>query len=220
MKRHIIYGLIDPRNGLLRYIGRSSSGLKRPRQHWESKEMTKTKRYHSTRWIKTVLDSGHYPEIILLEEHESSDTLNVAEMFWVFIGRKLGLPLTNMNNGGEGQQGFHHSDETKQKIGQANKNNIGYWKGKKLLKAAIEKMSATKKARFAINPQPPPTDEVRERIRASQPNKTPLIDQYGNVYESQCFAARHFGVQQGYIQAVLRSSGKSVRGHFLKKLIK
>ena len=32
--KFLIYGLVDPRDGQLRYVGKSTSGLRRPRSHW------------------------------------------------------------------------------------------------------------------------------------------------------------------------------------------
>lgn len=101
---YIIYGLVDPRTNELRYVGRSSNGLSRPRSHWEnSTALCRRDRCHT--WIRSVLKDGLIPEIEVLAEFFWSfgvnDILNVEERFWIASIRSCGATLTNHTDGGD-----------------------------------------------------------------------------------------------------------------------
>lgn len=102
--RHIIYGLTDPTTGELRYIGRSSSGFRRPRSHWEdSKTIGRHDPCHA--WIRALLVKGLTPSIEVLEEVVDSqrvhDELNELERFWIASVRASGGLLKNVTDGGD-----------------------------------------------------------------------------------------------------------------------
>ena len=111
MTRYLIYGLIDPRNEGLRYIGRSSSGLNRPKAHERD-----TTNSHKTRWIAQLKAAGLTYEIEVLEVVESPDLLNEAECFFIAYFRSLGCRLTNLTDGGERVGGWVHRRETRAKL--------------------------------------------------------------------------------------------------------
>ena len=114
----LIYALADPRTGDIRYIGQSSVGPARARQHTYPSRMRRDARLHSTRWLSGLLRSGRMPQISVLEEVPLAD-LDSAEGFWIAQGRGLGWPLTNLTGGGGGRRGFTLSIETRAKIGAA-----------------------------------------------------------------------------------------------------
>lgn len=60
----LIYGLLDPRTGLLRYIGKSTCGLRRPRMH---RSVPKKEGKHKTNWLLQLQREGLEPEIVVLE---------------------------------------------------------------------------------------------------------------------------------------------------------
>jgi hypothetical protein len=113
---NLIYGLVDPRTLLVRYVGYSSTGVRRPRQHRSAFELRK--RTHKTAWIKSLLAEGLEYTIVVLEEVSSRDTLADAERFWIAFGRACGWPLTNLTDGGEGL--LNPSDETRAKMRTSN----------------------------------------------------------------------------------------------------
>jgi len=113
----MIYGLVDPRDGQLRYVGKSSNGLSRPRTHWKNTRLRES-RDHCHNWIRNVLLSGRVPDVVVIQDicENDSDILNDSEVFWISYFRKMGCHLTNMSDGGEGQNGFRHSHETREKM--------------------------------------------------------------------------------------------------------
>lgn len=109
--RHLIYGLRDENSNEIRYIGKSSYGLSRPRSHWR---YYKDDGYPVHLWVSDILKQGRIPEIIILNEfweleHEPIDEknriLNESEVFLIAEYRLLGHRLLNMTDGGDGQLG-------------------------------------------------------------------------------------------------------------------
>ncbi len=102
--KYIIYGLIDPITGELRYVGRSSSGLTRPRRHWRDKEFYLDT--YCARWSRTVVRRGFVPGIWIIEAfdfcEDINDVLNKAEISWIAHFKSMGCRLTNLTAGGEG----------------------------------------------------------------------------------------------------------------------
>lgn len=90
----IIYGLVDPRTLLIRYVGMSSSGLLRPKQH------RKHSGPHCGNWIKQLQRLGHAYEIVVLEVCQSAFDLPAAECWWIDYGKASRWPLTNCRSGG------------------------------------------------------------------------------------------------------------------------
>jgi hypothetical protein len=119
MGRFLIYALHDPRSGELRYIGKSSNGLQRPRSHVYPNE--NRQRSHRAHWIKALLAEGLRPEIVVLEEYENGDGLAEMEQLAIAHYRSMGFRLTNQTAGGEGAPGMIHSAETRAKMSASKK---------------------------------------------------------------------------------------------------
>jgi len=112
VSRFIIYGLIDPTSLLVRYVGMSSSGMKRPRQHRQARAVSgKT---YCARWIRKLFSNGLDFEIVILEIVSSQAGLPDAEKWWIAYGRACGWPLTNLTDGGEGLT--NPSERTREKM--------------------------------------------------------------------------------------------------------
>lgn len=76
--KYLIYALIDSRSKEIRYVGRSSSGLVRPKSHMYPCNLKDDS--YKTRWIKKNL--GHI-EIKILEEMDCSKLLDEREIYWI-----------------------------------------------------------------------------------------------------------------------------------------
>lgn len=112
--KYIIYALVDPRDGQARYVGRSSSGLKRPRQHTTPSSLMKSS--YKNNWLRALLRSGKRCEIAVLYRSESLVGLDDAEVYWISELRRRGCRLTNLTPGGGGTVGNDPSEETRQKM--------------------------------------------------------------------------------------------------------
>lgn len=94
----IIYGLRDPRDGAIRYVGQSSRGLLRPRQHFY--QAKHGERGFKSNWIRSLDSLGLKYEIVVLEQ-TALELLDEREIWWIAQGRIAGT-LTNVSDGGDG----------------------------------------------------------------------------------------------------------------------
>ena len=202
--RFIIYGLFDPRTDELRYVGKSTSGLKRPRNHTKTSDLKRHGRTHKTAWVKSLLSVGLKPVVKVLWECSTAEVLYDEEQRQIAHYRRLGFRLTNATDGGPGRVGYRLSEETKDKI----------------RRSAIEQQMTN------------PTDhgpEVRGRLRLLQLGRVhslehrsnmsrahggrPFIDtSTGRRYETQTQAANDLGLQQVKIGMVLRGKRRTTGG--------
>lgn len=111
--KNLIYGLTDPRTGHLRYVGRSTSGSRRPFQHGQPYYL-RSVRSHTSSWCQNLAAAGLRPGVVIIED--SPEDLFDAEQFWIAYFRLLGCDLTNHTEGGDGMVGFRHSETTKARI--------------------------------------------------------------------------------------------------------
>lgn len=112
--RFIIYALVDPRDGAWRYIGKSSFGLKRPKEHL--RDALAGEQGWKANWIRKLIRFGLTYSIEVVEELASESELSDAEMEWIAAAHRTGCNLTNRTDGGDGASGFKHSPSTRQRL--------------------------------------------------------------------------------------------------------
>ncbi len=92
-----IYALLDPRTDEIRYIGKTVNPNARLRQHIKTRRTVT----HCTLWIDTLLAESVKPVMKVLETCDKSNG-STQERWWIAEGKKAGLRLTNLTDGGEG----------------------------------------------------------------------------------------------------------------------
>ena len=120
MYSRLIYALIDPFSGELRYIGLSTRGLSRPKEHWEPSRIRDCAT-HKCFWVRSIINKGLKPIIRVIQSWESiSDKhLRGAEEYWICYFHQQGCRLTNTTGGGELYSGWSMSLEVREKISKA-----------------------------------------------------------------------------------------------------
>lgn len=104
MSQHVVYGLVDPRDGELRYVGKSSRGEKRPQ--WHRTARGRLGRTHRARWLRLLFTTtGRSPCIAILRECASEFEALQQEVILIEMFRALGYALTNETVGGDGTSG-------------------------------------------------------------------------------------------------------------------
>jgi len=93
-----IYGLYDPRDGVIRYVGKTMAYRSRLRQHISAARKGKT--YHVYCWIRKLLREQIRPEIRLIETVVPGGDWVAAERRLIAQYRKSS-DLTNIGDGGE-----------------------------------------------------------------------------------------------------------------------
>jgi hypothetical protein len=137
LREHIrhVYALIDPRDGLVRYVGCSANPARR--MHGHLSYARKGRDIHTLKgaWIKSLLDASIVPSLRILES--TSADWESAERKWIEYYREEAF---NVADGGSGSPGFVQSDELKQLRRQQMKGRVftPEWKAK---------ISAAKKGR-------------------------------------------------------------------------
>lgn len=155
--RFLIYGLVDPRTLLVRYVGKSSSGMRRPRAH-----KYRLKGTHRAHWVRSLLGLGLMYEIVILESVESAELLNESECWWIAYGHLSCWPLTNHTEGGEGTTGYRASAETRAKLSALHKGRI---------KSPETRALLAEVARRWIR-----TPEIRAKMAASARKRPPISE--------------------------------------------
>jgi group I intron endonuclease len=130
-QKYLIYGLIDPRTQLVRYVGKSSSGMMRPLEHKYLSRLKESSTELRT-WIMELVALGLCYDIVVLEfvpngnilaeavywarKNANVTQLNETERWWVALGRAFGWPLLNKADGGDGSRGWNHTPEARQQM--------------------------------------------------------------------------------------------------------
>lgn len=89
-KNNLIYALRDPRTDEVRYVGKSTSGLKRPESHFTFSHNLKVQD-----WVNELKSENLLPEIDILEECDDWPILTAKERFWIDHYLESGSNLLN-----------------------------------------------------------------------------------------------------------------------------
>lgn len=112
MAHATIYMLIDPRDEEIRYIGWTSRTLER--RLYEHVHIVSHGRLKKE-WVRQLLQCGLEPRIQVIQQ-VPAQSWAAAKIYWIGFFRKMGCPLTNMSNGGDGNLGCLVSEETRAKM--------------------------------------------------------------------------------------------------------
>jgi predicted GIY-YIG superfamily endonuclease len=115
-----VYGITDPENGMVRYIGATKSNLNR-RLYEHSIDFARTKKAN---WFSSLSQKGAKPIIILFEDGLNENDALKKEVEYIQLFKSFGANLLNLTNGGKNppnMSGIPMSEETKKKISESNK---------------------------------------------------------------------------------------------------
>jgi y4mF family transcriptional regulator len=76
--KKLIYALKCPFTGDVHYIGKSTQGMIRPKQHMVESHSIKV-----NEWIENLKELGHSPTIEILENISLSENLDEREKYWI-----------------------------------------------------------------------------------------------------------------------------------------
>ena len=201
--RYIIYALVDPRDGEIRYVGKSAKGLYRPRRHQYFSTYKTHMHLPVYCWIRELSAVGLSYGIRILEVFPSDKQLDNAERQWIKQLRNAGAKLTNLTVGGEGALGWVPSQDTRDKIGK---------KCKERLLDPDYLQQAQKRAR-EVSQRP----KVRVAISKAMGGK-PFVDESGKIYQTLRDAGKAIGVNPSTIHKCLCGTRKQAKGHQFKYL--
>jgi len=151
----VIYGLVDPRDQQLRYVGKTIVSLSARFDAHLNTARYKKRKTRTVNWLRGLLAIGLKPEIFEIER-VSSGWIE-TEQFWIAYFRFIGCRLTNHTDGGEGLTGYSFSPEARARIAASNKGKI----------IPVELRERWSKAKTGKRTRPCPP-EVRKKIADSQ----------------------------------------------------
>jgi hypothetical protein len=120
LPRCCIYGLVDPRTSAVRYVGKTTQGMRRIYNHRAGLRVDRT---HKGAWLRQLQAEGLQCGVLLLEELPAEE-LCAAEVRWIAAGRKEGWPLTNLTDGGEGLHGLARTPTHRARIAAALRGRV------------------------------------------------------------------------------------------------
>lgn len=113
----VIYGLCDPYDMELRYIGKAKDPVRRYYLHLCDSQLRR--KSHRNNWIKWLLNSGEKPVLVTLDTGVRGEEWQDRERFWIRFAKGAGCCLTNATDGGDGLS--NPSAETRFKCGSSNR---------------------------------------------------------------------------------------------------
>lgn len=136
--RFLVYGLVDPVTLALRYVGVSSSGLERPKQHRLDSHLAHNDNKRKDDWIKELKSKGLTYAIRVLEYFDTPEQAHAAEPYWIQWARDIGEHIYNQTAGNDSI--IRVSEATKQKMREKMTGRVITWGDKisKTKKAAAE----------------------------------------------------------------------------------
>ena len=143
-----IYQYTDLKNDEVIYVGKDSS-IDKNRRHYEHKAPSRYDEQQINRIIQNNPDRYQY-DVICQHEYLTDDELNYLEIKEILKHKFLydEKPKFNFSIGGEGNSGWNHTEETKRKISESCKGRTGYWKSKHLSDETKQKLSEANKGKI------------------------------------------------------------------------
>jgi hypothetical protein len=114
----LIYALSGGLTEEVRYVGKTVKLKSRLGDHLRSSKRKENR--HAARWLGSLVASGKYPKVEVLEVVRPGDDWGEAEKQWIEFFRIAGARLTNHTDGGEGMSGHIYSDSHRANIGKSN----------------------------------------------------------------------------------------------------
>lgn len=133
----------------------------------ETKYRHTTKQNRNPIWGKIIAKTEYEVEILFNDVSWQFACQKEIEFIKLYgrIDRKTGT-LANMTNGGDGNLGLIHSEESIKKITESSKGRPGHWKGKKMSDEFKAKISALKKGKPNYKLRGlVPSESAREAVR-------------------------------------------------------
>lgn len=96
--QRFVYTLIDPRDGAIRYVGLSASGI--GRLYRQISRHFRRDKTHRALWLASLAAAGLKPKWNIVEVCATDEEVSAAERFWIRRLRELGHDLTNHMDGG------------------------------------------------------------------------------------------------------------------------
>ena len=111
----VVYGLFDPRDPQqIRYIGKTTRGMAE-RLYQHVYEASRGNRSAKDNWVRSLGKQGVELSMVELERGCGEGSAE-SEQGWIRAAKMWGFRLLNLTDGGEGCEGYRHTEESKEKF--------------------------------------------------------------------------------------------------------
>jgi len=169
-KIYYLYGLKDNIDNKIKYVGVTSNLEQRLKDHLKKSHYKEN--IYKSNWIKDVYKNGGTIQIEILCICNNIDDCFLKEQEYI----KNNEGLTNITKGGKGSLGIKPSDETKYKIGSANR-------GKCISKLYGESVSNGLKQSYLTGKRKMSKEQLEKMNIASKLKNSKVIYQYDKNYK-------------------------------------
>lgn len=190
-KKVYIYGLFDPRDNALRYVGKT---IKPKTRLWEHVYNSRKRETDKDKWIAELIELGLSPTFEILEQTDEEGWPD-AEKMWISKSIADGCDLFNVSEGGpnppdwagrkqspehiqkrvekrRANGNYVHSEEAKQKISKSKKGKMigsdNPFYGRKHTQETIDKIKEKTKKLIPWNKGIPCPDDVKKKVSATK----------------------------------------------------
>jgi len=177
--QYLIYGLIDPRDNQMRYVGATKNIYKRLSRHMAGNKSNVDR----VSWLESLKSENLVPSVFDIDEVDEREW-EEAERFWIEYYQHLGMPLLNRATGG--RTGTRMSKSARKALSESTKRRYENPEerektrlsqpqlGKPLSKEHKRRLSQSLKGRTVWNKGISMSNEQKEKL--SQSTKRAWVD--------------------------------------------
>jgi hypothetical protein len=226
MRKVKIYALIDPNDGMVKYVGKTEMSLNR-RLYYHIYDLYKCTNIHKKNWFNKLLIKNQKPHIILIDEVDYIDW-KFWEIYWISQFRSWDFKLVNYSLGGEGWTSNDVKNLWKQKeYREFHTNRVKGDKNPfygKQHSNETKKILADKCPKFGSengNYGKSQSDNKKNKIRINQPNIKTVIrldinENYIDEWISIRFMCNELKLDNGAVTRVLKGKNTHHKGFKFK----
>lgn len=119
----VVYVLVDPRDNLIKYVGKSVSGVDRAFEHVKPSSLKNDKKTKKANWLFSLLNNNLKPIVFVVDYFNLNIDKNIKnqviynkEQTLIQLLKKYNTPLTNLTDGGPGAVNRSINEETRLKM--------------------------------------------------------------------------------------------------------
>ncbi len=161
MNTAYVYTLTDPRNGMPFYVGKGHG--KRCEFHLDEAKYYTNRKSKKLNKIRKLMSLGMKPIITKVEENVSDAQAIDFECLLIAEMRDIGIPLTNMTDGGDGAKGYKHTEEHLKYVSELFKGRIVSEETKQKMRKPKSEEGRVNMAKARLNKTYRPSEETKRK---------------------------------------------------------
>ena len=209
-----VYFLIDPRNNMPFYVGKGKGDrcnfhIKEAKYYVDRKSLKLNK-------IRKIVSLGLEPIVRRVEENITDSQAIEFEMFLISELRASGIKLTNMTDGGDGAQGYSHTDEHKKHMSALFKNRVFSEETKERMRKPKLETGRKNIAAARVSSTYRPSEETKRKTSESlRGRESPMKGRTHSQKARSAMSLQRKGIQKP--RSICPHCNKTTAVHLLKR---